>query len=109
VNERTLSFLTLIGPADKRVLVATSINPNITQQQIQQALKGVYNYTEQIQWRDDASGKVLAASDYTPMSPGILVTPGYGGLIYEMLYNGHIMALQVAPILNSTSTASAGG
>lgn len=32
---------------------------------------------------------------------------GYGGLIYELLYNGHIMALQVAPALkpegNSTT------
>jgi hypothetical protein len=31
------------------------------------------------------------------MSPGILITPGYGGLLYEVLYNGDIMALQVAP------------
>lgn len=31
------------------------------------------------------------------MSPGFLVTPVYGGLPYDVLYNGHIMALQVAP------------
>jgi hypothetical protein len=53
------------------------------------------------------------------MSPGILITPGYGGLIYDLLYNGHIMALQVAPAFgsppspgannNSTSTTSGAG
>jgi hypothetical protein len=111
VNERTSSFLTLIGPKDNRVLIGTNINPNTTQKQIQAGLLGQIAYTEQILWRDASSGKVLAASDYFPaMSPGILVTPGYGGLIYEMLYNGHIMALQVAPALtaagNNTSQAS---
>lgn len=87
MNERTLSFLTLIGPADKRVLVGTNINA--TQQQIAQALVSQANtYTEQILWLDAATGKVLAHSDYFPaMSPGILVTPGYGGLIYDMLVN----------------------
>jgi hypothetical protein len=106
VNERTLSFLTLIGPADKRVLVGTNINA--TQQQIEQALKAQGNtYTEQILWRDAATGKVLAHSDYFPaMSPGILVTPGYGGLMYDMLVNGHIIALQVAPKSNMTSSTA---
>jgi hypothetical protein len=51
-----------------------------------------------------ATGKILVVSDFFPaMSPGILVTPGYGGVIYEMLYNGHIMALQVAPSLSNTA------
>jgi len=36
------------------------------------------------------------------MSPGILVTPGYDGVMYELLYNGHIMALQVAPALKTS-------
>jgi hypothetical protein len=106
VDQRTMSFLTLIGPADQRVLVATNINPNTTQQQLEQAvtLTG-FTYTEQIVWRDAATGEILAESDFFPaMSPGILVTPGYGGLIYEMLYNGHIMALQVAPVLTTTGT-----
>jgi hypothetical protein len=48
------------------------------------------------------------------MSPGILVTLGYGGLIYEMLYNGHIMALQVVAsipanvVVRTNSTAAPG-
>jgi hypothetical protein len=108
VDDMTLSFLTLIGPADERVLVSTNVNPNITQQQIQQALLGEgYTYTEQMVWRDADTGETLAESDFFPaMSPGILITPDYGGMIYEMLYNGHIMALQVAPATNATSTAS---
>jgi hypothetical protein len=121
VDQRTISFLTLIGPADQRVLVATNINPNATQQQLEQAAKGIdYTYTEQIVWRDADTGELLVQSDYFPaMSPGILITPGYGGLIYDLLYNGHIMALQVAPAFgsppspgannNSTSTTSGAG
>lgn len=99
VDQRTISFFTLIGPPEKRVLVGTNINPNVTKQQLEQeALGTAYTYTEQIVWRNAATGKILAQSDFFPaMSPGILVTPGYGGLIYELLYNGHIMALQVAP------------
>ena len=31
------------------------------------------------------------------MSPDIVATPGNGGLLYDVLYNSHIMALQVAP------------
>jgi hypothetical protein len=109
VDQRTISFLTLIGPPDQRVLVSTNINPNATQQQLQQAAQGTdYTYTEQIIWRDAATGNILAESDYFPaMSPGILVTPGYGGLIYEMLYNGHIMALQVAPAITITGNTTA--
>lgn len=103
VDQRTISFLTLIGQPDQRVLVSANINPNATQQQLEQGAQGTdYTYTEQIIWRDAATGNILAESDFFPaMSPGILVTPGYGGLIYEMLYNGHIMAPQVAPALTT--------
>lgn len=55
-------------------------------------------YTEQVEWRDAATGKLLAASDYfSGMSTGALPEPGYGGLLYYMALNGHIMALQVLP------------
>jgi len=109
VDQRTISFFTLIGPPEKRVLVGTNINPNVTKQQLEQgALGTAYTYTEQIVWRDAATGKVLAQSDYfSAMSPGILVTPGYGGLIYELLYNGHIMALQVSPARTASGNSTA--
>ena len=106
MDQRTISFLTLIGPPDQRVLVSTNINPNATHQQLEQGAQGAdHTYTEQIVRRDVATGSILAESDFfLAMSPGILVTPGYGGLIYEMLYNGHIMALQVAPALKTTGS-----
>ncbi len=111
VNQRTISFLTLIGSDDKRVMVATNINPNATKQQIEDlaTFKG-FTYTEQIVWRDAGTGKILAQSDFFPaMSPGILITPGYGGVIYEILYNGHMMALQVAPSLTTTGKSTSIG
>ena len=65
------------------------------------------NYKEQIQWRDASTGKLLAASDYfSPMINGFEMWPGYGGLIYEGLNEGHIMALKVLPATNATSTAA---
>ena len=33
-------------------------------------------------------------------------TLGYGELIYELLYNGHIMALQVAPALKTAGNTT---
>ena len=115
----------LIGPANHRVLVGTNIASNITNPlDLQSGPKGV-NYIEQIQWRDAATGKILAASDFfSPMSAGFEVWPGYGGLIYEGLNDGHLMALKVLPTstptppspppsnstsTNSTSTTSPAG
>ncbi len=47
--------------------------------------------------------KILAQSNFFPAkSPSILVTPSYGSIIYELLNNGHIMALQVAPANNKS-------
>ena len=92
-DQRTLGFMPLIGPADKRVLVGTNINPTSTLAE----LKDV-TYTEQVLWRDAATGNILAQSDYFPAaSQGVLPAPGYGGLMYDMLSNGHIMALQPTP------------
>lgn len=64
-------------------------------------------YTEQVMWRDAATGKLLAASDYfSPMSEGSQPLPGYGGLTYHVLQDGHLMALKVLPQTNPTSTAA---
>jgi hypothetical protein len=65
------------------------------------------NYVEQIQWRDAASGKLLAASDFFPSSAAYATVPvGYGGLIYDITNIGNIIALQVLPATNVTSTAN---
>ena len=38
-HQRTISFLNLIGPPDQRVLVSTNINPDASQQQIEQEVQ----------------------------------------------------------------------
>lgn len=103
---KTFGWINAIGPPEHRVLVGTNMNlENETNIQ-----PGPINasYTEQVMWRDAETGKLLAASDFfTPMSSGSQVVPGYGGLSYHVLQDGHIMALQVLPSpTNSTSTAN---
>jgi len=104
---KTFGWVTAIGPQDQRVLVGTNMKLE-NESDIQ---PGPINasYTEQVMWRDAETGKLLAASDYfTPMSSGSQVVPGYGGLSYHVLQDGHIMALQVLPepATNTTSTAN---
>ena len=90
-DQTTLSFTSLIGPQNRRVLIATNIPIKV--------FKQLKSYTtEQVIWRDAATGKQLASSDQFPkMSAGILVTPGYAGLQYFLTATGHIIALQVNP------------
>jgi hypothetical protein len=90
-DQTTLSFTTLIGPQDHRVLIGTNIPIKF--------FKQLKKYTtEQVIWRDAATGKELASSDQFPkMSAGILVTPGYAGLQYFLTASGHIIELQIAP------------
>lgn len=90
-DQTTLSFTTLIGPEGHRVLIGTDIPIRF--------FKQLKNYTtEQVVWRDAATGKELARSDELPkMSAGILVTPGYAGLQYFLTASGHVVALQVRP------------
>jgi hypothetical protein len=108
VDEKTLEWMVLIGPADQRVFVGTNILTNITNPLDYNVGPIGANYKEQIQWRDANTGKLLAVSDYfSPMINGFQMWPGYGGLIYEGLNEGHIMALKVLPATNETSTAAA--
>jgi hypothetical protein len=105
VDQKTPEWTVLIGPANHRVLVGTNVLTNVTNPLDYFAGPIGANYTEQIQWRDAATGKLLAASDYfSPMIPLFQMWPGYGGLIYEGLNDGHIMALKVlSASSNSTS------
>jgi hypothetical protein len=90
-EQTTLSFTTLVGPAGQKVLIGTDIPIRFFRQ-----LKSYT--TEQVGWREAATGQELARSDQFPkMSPGILVTPGFGGLQYFLSLSGEIRALQVAP------------
>ena len=55
------------------------------------------NYQEQLTWRDAATGRLLAESDFfEPMTFGSLITPGFGGRVYFSTAKGFIV-LQVMP------------
>jgi hypothetical protein len=104
------NYITLLGPTDKRVFVNTNMSSRVTQNatKLDSGPVGA-NYVEQIQWRDANTGKLLAASDFFPPSnPAGNVPVGYGGLIYNMLNNGHILTLKVLPKTNMTSLSTAG-
>ncbi|MEU1287985.1 hypothetical protein [Kitasatospora sp. NPDC005856] len=101
-DQTTLSFTTLIGPKDQRVLIGTDIPVKFFQ--------GLKKYTtEQIVWRRAQDGTELARSSQLPkMTQGILVTPGYAALQYFLTADGHVTGLQVAPKPASPSPAAPG-
>jgi hypothetical protein len=77
------TFQPVIGPQDKRVLVVTSIRRESDWQSTQEAIFTLNRYTEQLTWRDAATGKLLAASDFfEPLTINSLTTPGFGGRVY---------------------------
>jgi hypothetical protein len=102
------NYVTVIGPSYSRVFVNTNISSPVTQNASE--LNGwadSANYVEQMQWRDGDTGKLLAASDFFP--PATFEGPvpvGYGGMIYDVLNIGNIIALQVLPATNTTSNTS---
>jgi hypothetical protein len=98
VDQATWSWMTLIGPANQRVLVASNIvssEPDVAKWNIGPV--GA-NFKEQLMWRDASTGKLLASGEfYGPQVIGMQVWPGYGGLIYEILTDGTIVEYQVLP------------
>jgi hypothetical protein len=54
----------LIGPKDKRILLLTNIKLASASQTIQEAVFTLNTYTEQLAWRDAATGRLLAESDF---------------------------------------------
>jgi len=99
-DQTTLSFTTLIGPKDARVLIGTDIPVK--------AFKQLKSYTtEAVVWRNAQTGAELAKSSAFPkMTQGILVTPGYAGVQYFLTADGHIIGLQVTPAPPSTTTTT---
>jgi hypothetical protein len=82
VDNTTTTFQPLIGPKDKRVLLLTTMKLNVEKEPIKLALF-TENYKEQLTWRDAATGKILAESDFfEPLSINGLTPPGFGGRIY---------------------------
>jgi hypothetical protein len=96
VDNTTLAFQPLIGPKDNRVLILSNMKPAIPRMPVLLALM-TGKYKEQVTWREAATGRILAESDFfEPLSPGSLITPGFGGRVYFPTAKGFI-TLQVRP------------
>lgn len=96
LDNMTSTFQPLYGPADKRVLVLTRIKKNLPREPVMLML-GTKNYKEQVTWRDAATGRILAESDYfEPLTVNMLVVPGFGGRVYYPTGKGFI-TMQVVP------------
>ena len=98
VDVTTTTFQPVIGPKEARVLLLTNMKLNVEKEPIKAALF-TENYTEQLTWRDAATGKVLAESDFfEPLSINGLTPPGFGGRVYFPTAVGKgFYVLQVMP------------
>lgn len=98
VDDITTTFQPMIGPKDKRVLLLTNMKLNAEKEPIKIALF-TENYKEQLTWRDAATGKILAESDFfEPLPINGLTPPGFGGRIYFPTAVGKgFYVLQVMP------------
>jgi hypothetical protein len=96
IENPTSGFQPLIGPKDQRVLLLSNFKRRVTDEPLKQAVF-TGNYTEQVTWRDAATGRILAESDFfEPLTLGALITPGFGGRVYFPTGKGFIV-LQVQP------------
>ena len=86
----------LIEPKDKRVLLLSNFKRRVAAEPLKLALF-TGNYSDQVTWRDAATGRIIAESDFfEPLTLGSLITPGFGGRVYFPTGKG-FMVLQVRP------------
>ena len=96
IENPTSAFQPLIGPKAKRVLLLSNCKRRVTAEPLKLALL-TGNYAEQVTWRDATTGRIIAESDFfEPLTPGSLITPGFGGRVYFDTGKGFIV-LQVQP------------
>jgi hypothetical protein len=88
VPQHTLSFTTLVGTANNRIIIGTDI-PGI------RTPAGLRDFSrEQVVWRDAATGNEVARSpDLPPLTSGALVTPGFHGVWYYPVLKGGLIEL----------------
>ncbi len=105
IDVTTSGFQPLIGPKDKRVILLSRMKQNVEMEPMMLALM-TRNYKEQVMWRDAATGRLIAESDFfEPLTPGALITPGYGGRVYFPTDKG-FMTLLVMPRTSPSSSGS---
>jgi hypothetical protein len=96
VDATTLTFQPLIGPKENRVLVLTNMKGDVPLMNVMLDL-ATNKFKEQVTWRDAATGRILAESDYMePLTFNSLIVPGYGGRMYYPTDSGFV-TLQVRP------------
>ena len=98
IDNATTSFQPLFGPANQRVLVLTNMRNNVSAEPRRDALF-TGNYREQLTWRDAATGRLIAESDFfEPLTINSLTPPGFGGRVYFPTAIGRgFYVLQVVP------------
>lgn len=88
----TSDYFTMVGPADKRVLVSQNLQAGFGKQLPNST------YKESVLWADSATGKTIAESAYnTATAWGSLINLGYGGRWYTMGLDGTLYIYQVSP------------
>lgn len=96
VDATTLTFQPLIGPAQRRVLVLSNMKGDLPLMNVVLDV-GTGRYKEQVTWREAATGRLLAESDFfEPLTFNSLIVPGYGGRMYFPTASGFYV-LQVRP------------
>ena len=81
-------------------MLLSNAKQNVEKKPIQLALFTA-NYREQVTWRDAATGRIMARTDFfEPLSIGALITPGFGGRMYFPTGKGFI-TLQVMPVIEA--------
>lgn len=96
VEDTTITFQPLIGPKEQRVLVLSNMKGDIPAMNALVELASG-KYKEQVTWREAATGRILAESDFfEPLTVNSLIVPGYGGRMYYPTDTG-FMVLQVRP------------
>jgi hypothetical protein len=89
VSQTTTEFIAIIGPQDRRAIVATSI-PGAE-------IPGI-NKHDEVVWRNAATGEELARSARLPaMTPATMVQPSYAGNVLYPGLQGTLFKLLPAP------------
>ena len=96
IDDMTTAFQPLIGPRDQRVLLLPNSRKNVAKEPTKAAVF-TGNYKDQLTWRDAATGRIIAESDFfEPFTLNSLITPGFGGRVYVATGKGFIV-MQVKP------------
>ena len=96
VDDMTTGFQPLFGPKNHRVLALSNMRADLPFEGPVLDL-ATHLYKEQVTWRDAATGRILAASDFfPPMQLNALITPGFGGRFYYVTADGFYV-LEVRP------------